>query len=374
MTEKSLRNFHHREPYSSLVYTVIAVRQSIMIGFPIFLKIMKMSAHDVGFGIFFRNAWNFANGGQVSCVSVAEVAHIQRVGRSRRIQLCVRRLIRLRLAAISAADFWVALLFYWLVVIMTAMQVLPVLDLLHGIVVRGVGGRRNEYRPVESRLVVQPDALSVARAFRDRLGLTRLYIADLDGILHRQPNLDIYRTLSQEGFDLLVDAGLRSVESSEPILAAGATQLIAGLETWPGPNELAGLCKSAGLSKLKGPERVIFSLDLKNGNALGDLLPWNTADPYQIGCRAVEAGVAEMIVLDLAQVGVNTGITTFDLCRRLLARFADLRVITGGGVRDVSDLLRLQEAGVDSVLAASSLHDGRIGRAELDSIAVQKNR
>jgi len=243
---------------------------------------------------------------------------------------------------------------------MIAMQVLPVLDLLHGIVVRGVGGRRDEYRPVESRLVVRPDALSVARAFRDQLGLTRIYIADLDAILHRQPNLDVYRSLSQEGFELLVDAGLRNVESAEPIVGAGATQLIAGLETWPGPDELACLCDAVG------SERVIFSLDLKNGHALGDLNKWKTTDPCEIGCRAVQAGVAEVIVLDLAQVGTGSGITTVDLCRRLMARFGDLRVITGGGVREVSDLFRLQEAGIAAVLVASSLHDGMIGRADLE--------
>jgi phosphoribosylformimino-5-aminoimidazole carboxamide ribotide isomerase len=245
-------------------------------------------------------------------------------------------------------------------VIITVMQVLPVLDLLNGIVVRGVGGRRDEYRPVESRLVSKADALSVARAFRDQLGLTRLYIADLDAILHRQPNHEVYRSLSGEGFELLVDAGLRGIESAAPIVSAGATQLIAGLETWPGPDELAGLCQ------MIGRERVIFSLDLKDGGALGELHRWGTVDPCEIGCRAVQAGVSELIVLDLAQVGGNAGLSTVDLCRALLARFGDLRVITGGGVRDVSDLFRLQEVGIDAVLVASSLHEGRIGRAELE--------
>jgi|SRR5579863_997527 len=239
------------------------------------------------------------------------------------------------------------------------MQVLPVLDLLNGIVVRGVGGRRDEYRPVESRLVDKVDALSVARAFRDQLGLKRLYVADLDAILHRQPNLDVYRSLSQDGFELLVDSGLRSIEAAEPIVSAGATQLIAGLETWPGPEELAGLVKGYG------PQRVIFSLDLKGDRALGDLQRWETVDPLEIGRRAVQAGIREMIVIDLAQVGGGSGISTIDLCRNLLARFGDLKLITGGGVRNADDLVHLREAGINGVLVASSLHDGRIGRAEL---------
>jgi phosphoribosylformimino-5-aminoimidazole carboxamide ribotide isomerase len=240
------------------------------------------------------------------------------------------------------------------------MQVLPVLDLLHGIVVRGVGGRRDEYQPVKSRLVDKPDPHSVARAFREQLGLTRLYIADLDAILFEQPNLEIYRSLSQEGFELLVDAGLRNIESAGPIASAGVTQLIAGLETWPGPDELSQLCAAVG------PDRVIFSLDLKNGRPIGDLQRWHTSDAFEIGCRAVRAGVAGVIVLDLVQVGSGAGVATIDLCRRLMSQFRGLPVITGGGVRAANDLLRLQEVGIEGALVASSLHNGCIGRVELN--------
>src|SRR5579872_5647704 len=49
----------------------------------------------------------------------------------------------------------------------TAMRIVPVLDLLGGVVVRGVGGRRREYRPVVSRLTPSCDPLDVARAFAD---------------------------------------------------------------------------------------------------------------------------------------------------------------------------------------------------------------
>ena len=52
------------------------------------------------------------------------------------------------------------------------MLAIPVLDVLNGVIVRGVGGRRNEYRPVESVLTQSARPLDVAQAFRDRLSLT----------------------------------------------------------------------------------------------------------------------------------------------------------------------------------------------------------
>ena len=85
------------------------------------------------------------------------------------------------------------------------LQILPVLDLLNGVVVRGVGGRRDEYRPVESVLTVSVKPLDVARAFRERLGLTTLYVADLDGILHQLPNDNVFRQLAADGLELWSD-------------------------------------------------------------------------------------------------------------------------------------------------------------------------
>jgi len=243
------------------------------------------------------------------------------------------------------------------------MQIIPVLDLLGGVVVRGVQGRREEYRPVESRIVQKSDPLSVARSFRDRFGLTRLYVADLDAIVHQQQDRDVYRMLAANDFQLMVDAGLRNIEGAEALLAEGADQVVAGLETWPGPDQLARLAERLG------GERVVFSLDMKSGKPFGDLSGWPAREPYDIAVCAVEAGAGELIVLDLAQVGANAGLSTENLCRRLIDRFPQLRVITGGGVRGLSDLKRLSRMKVSGALVASALHDGRISRADIESLA-----
>jgi phosphoribosylformimino-5-aminoimidazole carboxamide ribotide isomerase len=242
------------------------------------------------------------------------------------------------------------------------MKILPVLDLLDGVVVRGVAGRRDTYRPVESCLATTADAMDVARAFRDELGLCELYVADLDAILHQRPNRSIYRSLVTDGFDIMIDAGLTEVRQAEEILAAGASSVIAGLETIPGPQLLTSLCDAFG------HQRVTFSLDLKAGVPLGDTQQWKTADPFDIGRRAIDAGVRRMIVLDLAQVGVGEGVPTQALCQQLQQHCSQLQLITGGGVRDAADLENLKSAQIDAVLVASALHNGRIGRAEIDAI------
>ena len=87
-------------------------------------------------------------------------------------------------------------------------MILPVLDLMHGQIVRGIAGRRDAYRPIVSRLTDSAEPLAVARAFRSHFGFTEFYLADLDAIQHGQPALAIHDQLQQDGFRLWIDAGL----------------------------------------------------------------------------------------------------------------------------------------------------------------------
>lgn len=246
------------------------------------------------------------------------------------------------------------------------MKVLPVLDLLGGRVVRGVAGRREEYRPVVSRLTASADPLDVAHAFHEHFGFSLLYVADLEAIAGHAPTFSVYRQLQDEGFRLWVDAGIRRAEDAAPLGEANVHGIIAGLETLAGPETLQQLLDHFGA------EKIIFSLDLKNGVALHSSHSWQTSDVLAIAAEAISLGVKKIIILDLAQVGVNRGVGTEDICASLRQEYANIEIITGGGVRDCADLLRLQKIGVDGVLVASALHDGRITEAGLKSLEMSK--
>src|ERR1017187_1877779 len=100
----------------------------------------------------------------------------------------------------------------------TLTMILPVLDLMNGQIVRGIAGRRDEYRPIVSKLVDSAEPLAVARAFREHFGFDEFYLADLDAIRFGKPALDVYRHLKANGFRLWIDAGIRT--SKDAILAA----------------------------------------------------------------------------------------------------------------------------------------------------------
>jgi len=241
------------------------------------------------------------------------------------------------------------------------MRVLPVLDLLEGVVVRGVAGRRHEYRPIKSVLTGSAEPLHVARAFRDRFGLDQLYVADLDAIAGKPPALGVLGGLLRDGFRLWVDAGLGPQRQHCQALAdAGVTSIIVGLESLEAPADLDVLVQ------MHGPAHIVFSLDMKHGRPLGRA--WPEASPWAIAEHAIAAGNTRILALDLAGVGMGEGLRTLTLCRRLRAAHPHLELTTGGGVRGPEDLLVLKEAGIDFVLIASALHDGAIEPEHLAKI------
>jgi phosphoribosylformimino-5-aminoimidazole carboxamide ribotide isomerase len=231
------------------------------------------------------------------------------------------------------------------------MRIIPVLDLKGGQVVRGIAGRRSEYRPIVSKLTKSALPLDVALAFRDHFDLNELYVADLDAIGGAQPASSIYAALRSARFRLWVDAGVRALEQAMSLAESGIEQIVVGLETISGPTALADICRHLG------PERIAFSLDLKAGRPLG---AWQATDAWSIAQQAIACGIKRMIVLDLERVGTGQGIGTEELCARLAVTHPQLEVIAGGGIRGQGDIDRLGECGVRAVLVASALHDGRI--------------
>ena len=72
-------------------------------------------------------------------------------------------------------------------------------------------------------------------------------------------------------------------------------------------------------------------------------------------------------MLDLLRVGSGDGpdVTLID---ELHARFPDVQLLAGGGVRDAADLASLAEAGAAGALVATALHGGAIGVDELRAL------
>jgi phosphoribosylformimino-5-aminoimidazole carboxamide ribotide isomerase len=236
-------------------------------------------------------------------------------------------------------------------------RLIPVLDVMNGQVVRAVGGRRDEYRPIVSQLTNSTEPIEVAHALLAASGAQELYVADLDAIT-KQRNLSptVRAVLARCGVPTWLDAGIGQTDVSD-LPEAPHLRPVVGFETCRVPELL--------LETISEPLRrpVGFSLDLKDGRLLGDWRAWglkNDRDVMTLARRVIEMGVRALIVLEITRVGTGTGTGTEALLRVFRDVFPDVDLIAGGGLRTWADVDRLGEAGATGVLIASALHDGTL--------------
>ncbi|MFH1787949.1 MAG: HisA/HisF-related TIM barrel protein [Candidatus Altiarchaeota archaeon] len=233
------------------------------------------------------------------------------------------------------------------------MKVTPVVDIKGGVVVGAVSGIREKYLPLSSGICDSSDPVEVCRAFMD-FGFESVYVADLDGIVERKPNLDlIKRIIADVELHVLLDVG---VESREDVFPHDDVTPVLGSESLSSPqllDELAG----------EGVE-FIASIDVKDG-ALLNKLGLNLSDFLGLLDGKLPKDY-EVILLDLSCVGTLSGPNT-NLIKKVKAKLRNKKIIYGGGVRDLEDVKKLHKEGIRHVLLGSSIHSERFSRKDLEA-------
>lgn len=232
------------------------------------------------------------------------------------------------------------------------MQVVPVIDLMQGQVVRGVRGERRHYRPIVSRLVDGSAPCNVARALLAAVtvpaeGERALYVADLDAIQGGAVQVEVLRALLLEdpARTLWVDAGFAApaaVADLRGALGAAAARLrpVYGSESLASP---------AALRQLAADPAAILSLDSRLEQPLDPSGSWQRPADWP---RTV-------VVMTLDRVGAGSG-PDLETFARLRALAPDRAWIGAGGVRHRQDLRAAAAAGASGWLVASALHDGTL--------------
>ena len=242
------------------------------------------------------------------------------------------------------------------------LKVIPVIDILNGVVVHAVRGRRSEYQPLKSVMCPSANPIDVAAVFK-KGGFSELYVADLDAITGGYPNFSVLKKIADTiGLSLMVDAGIADLERAEKIVDIGALKVVIGTETLP------SLCFLKDVIAVFGKKRVVVSLDLKGERVLSGGEFGTLGNPLSVLKQIQEVGVEQVILLDLARVGSEEGVNMFFLNEMLKNK--KLMLFVGGGVRNVIDLVELRNLGVFGVLVATSLHSGALTTAELKQHAL----
>jgi phosphoribosylformimino-5-aminoimidazole carboxamide ribotide isomerase len=246
------------------------------------------------------------------------------------------------------------------------MKVLPVMDLLNGQVVQGIGGQRTEYRPFSDSIISNdPAPLNVANAFHEKLALDWFYIADLDRIqstnnteINKNCIIDLVET---SNYKISIDAGCKQLEDIEEVLDWGVDQVIIGTET------LSSLEVIEKAVAEFNPQKIILSVDFKGGKLLANSEEIRKIKPTEIAEIARKLGLKAIIVLELQKVGSQTGPLNNSLLQ-IVENVSSIPIFTGGGVRSIEDLSILKKKGIMGALVATAFHNGNIKKEDLEDL------
>lgn len=239
------------------------------------------------------------------------------------------------------------------------MDAVAVIDIKESIVVRAVAGKRNEYKEVESRILAKTEKspLEVASAFYKKLGIRKIYIADLDAILAKGNNLEDIKEIKKQYPDLeiILDAAFAENNSPIPYLKEFLDYAVIATET------IESLSFLKDLTEFNS--RIIISVDLKSGNLIHNIQEWQDKNLEEVINEMTDFGIENFIILDLANVGTAAGISKY--IKELKLKFPELNFITGGGVKDYRDIKELKRMDFSGVLIASAFHNGSLGKKEV---------
>jgi phosphoribosylformimino-5-aminoimidazole carboxamide ribotide isomerase len=230
------------------------------------------------------------------------------------------------------------------------LQVIPVIDLMGGLVVRARMGDRASYRPLQSPLSPTSDPIDVVRGLLSVSSFPTLYVADLDAIQGQGDNVPALRRIRKAfpALQMWIDNGAADDAAVEALVGANLGAPVIGSESQPDGKLIA---------LRGGSARIVLSLDFRGDAFQGppDILAEPALWPRRV------------IVMTLARVGSGAGPD--------LARLASIRSIAGGreiyaagGVRNANDLRTLKETGVSGALVATALHERRIVAADLKAL------
>lgn len=239
------------------------------------------------------------------------------------------------------------------------MKIFPAIDLFGGQAVRLYQGDYNQMT------VYDPEPLNTVRRF-EAAGASCLHLVDLEGAKSGETsNLSTIETIARETkLFMEVGGGIRSMETIQRYLDAGASRVILGTAAVTDPDFTALAVQTYG-------EKIAVGADLKNGKIAikGWLETAQESWDIFLG-RMEELGVRTVICTDISKDGVLEG-TNHKLYAALSARY-DMDIIASGGVSSLEDVKALRKAGAAGAIIGKALYTGAIDLAEAVSVGEGK--
>lgn len=234
----------------------------------------------------------------------------------------------------------------------TPFTVFPAIDLRAGQVVRLKEGDPNRQTSYSS------DPAAAARRWIEA-GTRWLHVVNLDGAFGdadsaNRPALEAILIEAQRaGIPVQFGGGLRSLESVQAVLDAGASRAVLGTILVEDPGFLAEALYRWGA------DRIAASLDARDGRV--QVRGWQSDTPLlaqELAIKLQSQGLRWLVFTDIARDGLQTGLNLPATIS--MARNSGLNVIASGGVSRLEDVQAAKGSGLAGAIVGRALYEGAI--------------
>jgi phosphoribosylformimino-5-aminoimidazole carboxamide ribotide isomerase len=229
------------------------------------------------------------------------------------------------------------------------MTILPAIDLKDGKAVRLSKGL------MDSAEIYSDEPWQVAKRFEE-LGSEWVHLVDLNGAFAGEPkNLKQIKKIRENcNLKLELGGGIRDEETIKMYLKLGINRIILGSIAVKNPQFVKDMAK-------KYP--IVVGIDAINGIVAVE--GWDKVSNIRAITLAKEfanAGVEAIICTDIGRDGMLSGVNidfTLDM-----AKASGVETIASGGLKDIKDIKRLINAGVDGTIVGKAFYEGTLNLQE----------
>ncbi len=227
------------------------------------------------------------------------------------------------------------------------MYIIPAIDLRNGKCVRLIQGDYHR------QIIYHDDPVKQVKEFSSA-GAEWVHIVDLDGAKVGKPvNTDTISAIAALGqFKIQVGGGLREEASIKQLLSMGVERVIIGTKAvidfeWFG--EMA--------EKFSG--KIALGIDARGSKvATHGWTKDNSQHLLEFATKAAKLPLAAIIYTDITKDGMMAGPNLERT--KTLAEAVRIPVIASGGVREIADIKKLAELGVEAVIIGRALYEGTL--------------
>ena len=242
------------------------------------------------------------------------------------------------------------------------MQLVPSITVLNG---RTARLKQGDYK---NEKVYDVSPLDVAKQFEDH-GIKRLHLVDLDGAkkgaIVNSSTLELITGYT--AMKVNFSGGIHTDGDVSQAFEFGAESITAATIAAYNPELFSSWIMSYGR------ERIALGADSLHGNIrVGGWQKDTKIDMFDHISVFYELGLKYLKTTDISRDGALEG-PAIDMYRKIIDRFPDLCVFASGGVRNMDDIRKLQDAGLYGVIFGRAFYEGDITLKEIEVFAGAAN-